>query len=153
MDLEALVYPRPAPPGRLRLEADPGQMSLTGQGGGKEDFSGLREYRAGDSPRRIAWKVLARTGETLVTQYRDGSAEHIWIDWNSLRADRAVESKISELTRQVLDAHGAGLTYGLRVPGKSIPPGRGESQRHECLKCLALLTLDADPNPAEKTDA
>ena len=28
---------------------------------GDEDFSGLRDYREGDSPRLIAWKHLARS--------------------------------------------------------------------------------------------
>jgi uncharacterized protein (DUF58 family) len=148
MDIEGLVYPRPAPPTRLRLDAHPGRMTTSGQGGGEDDFSGLREYRAGDSPRRIAWKALARTGDTLVTEYRDGSADRIWIDWNALRPDVGFESKISALTRQVLDAHRAGFGYGLRVPGGRIPPGAGESQRHECLKCLALLQSGAGHRPA-----
>jgi uncharacterized protein (DUF58 family) len=46
----------------------------------------------------------------------------------------------------VLDAEAAGIAYGLRIPGTSRPPGRGQAHRDQCLRDLALLGLeDAQP--------
>ncbi|NIO41208.1 MAG: DUF58 domain-containing protein, partial [Burkholderiales bacterium] len=60
LDLSCLVYPAPeigdVPLPEVHAVAGPGGAS----GRGEEDFAGLRNYRLGDSPRRIAWKSVAR---------------------------------------------------------------------------------------------
>jgi uncharacterized protein (DUF58 family) len=38
----------------------------------------------------------------------------------------------------VLDAEGSGASYGLRLPGVEIEPGRGDSHSAACLRALAL---------------
>ena len=147
MDLPALVYPRPARRADLELSGDPGMQTTGRRTGGDDDFSGLRDYRTGDSPRRIAWKALARTGETLVTEYRDGAADRIWIDWDQL-PPAGTEARIAMLTRLVLDAHRDQRSFGLRVPGACIEPGQGARHRHECLQCLALILPQDAPAEA-----
>ena len=53
-DMTCLVYPKPAD----EVDAPPSQASIGGgrhdSNLGDDDFAGLRDYRAGDSPRRIA---------------------------------------------------------------------------------------------------
>lgn len=65
----ALVYPRFAPlggpPRQRELEA---AVAAPRAGAGTELF-GTREYRAGDSLRRIHWRLSARRGELVVREY------------------------------------------------------------------------------------
>lgn len=133
-----IVYPRPAP--RVRAMSAPDahpEAQDAGRSGG-DDFAGLRDYHAGDSPRRIAWKSYARTGDLLVSEYRGESAETVlWIDWDALPASD-VETRIARLARLVLDAFESARPWGLRVPGTRIEPGQGREQLHACLRCLAL---------------
>lgn len=49
------------------------------------------------------------------------------------------ETRISQLTRWVLDAHAAGLSYGLRLPGTERAPDSGEAHFRLCLEALALF--------------
>lgn len=70
-----LVLPKryPAPmlslPGHRRYQ--PGGWRLAAAVGESQEFIGLREYRAGDSPRLIHWPSWARTGEPVVKEYQD----------------------------------------------------------------------------------
>ncbi len=70
-----LVMPRTYPvapvdlPGTRRLQ--PGGIAFAGRVGDAEEFVSLRDYRAGDSPRRIHWKAWARTGRPVVKEHAD----------------------------------------------------------------------------------
>ncbi|MFQ5634257.1 MAG: DUF58 domain-containing protein [Gammaproteobacteria bacterium] len=138
IDDRELVYPAP----ERRASGDHfGHSGHTTSGydrGGDDDFSGLRDYRLGDPPRHIAWKALARTGETLVTEYRSGTRDLVWIDWKDFPGT-ATEARLAALARKVLDTDGAGHRYGLRMPAREIRPATGAAHRHECLKALALF--------------
>ncbi len=131
--MSCIVYPRPSDSVEYRYGRD------AGNGGrpvsGQEDFAGLRAYRPGDSPRHVAWKSLARGEELQVKEFeapRGGDA--LWLDWNELEGD--VEERLSKLTRMALDAKGS---CGLRLPGKTIAQGSGETHRMRMLEALALF--------------
>jgi len=47
----------------------PGGHALASSVGDSEEFLALREYRPGDSLRRVHWKSFARTGEPVVKEY------------------------------------------------------------------------------------
>jgi uncharacterized protein (DUF58 family) len=53
-----------------------------------------------------------------------------------------VEEKLSRLARWVLDAHAAGLSFGLRIPGRTVDIATGEMQREHCLEALALFEIE-----------
>ena len=114
-----------------------GHSTSGGKSPGDDDFSGLRNYRIGDPPKRIAWKILARSGETLITEYHGGSDELVWINWHDY-PENDPEKQLSLLTRRVLDAEAAGNAWGLRIPGQVIEPDRGATHQHQCLQALAL---------------
>ncbi len=141
MDWKVLVYPAPAE------QAPPLPEPLGGQGLGKpndqgeDDFGGLRPYQRGDSPRRIAWKASSRARELLTKRFAGTGQQTRWFDWASL-AGLDDETKLSVLCRWVLNAHSAGMAYGLRLPGSVFPPAAGEEQRDRCLQALALHGLD-----------
>jgi uncharacterized protein (DUF58 family) len=48
------------------------------------------------------------------------------------------------MARWVLDAHAAGLSYGLRLPGETVEMAAGEAQRDRCLEALALFDQERD---------
>src|SRR5882672_7762412 len=52
-------------------------------GRGQEDFSGLRQYHIGDSPRHIAWKAAARDQGLLTKQFSGRTDTELWLDWRA----------------------------------------------------------------------
>jgi len=121
--------------------ASPGSGAERGQG--LEDFSGMRQYHRGDSPRHIAWKAAARDQGLLTKQFTGRAETELWLDWAQLPAQMGVEERLSHMARWVLDAHAAGLTYGLRLPGANVEMAAGEAQRDRCLEVLALYGGDS----------
>lgn len=147
MELTGLVYPNPASEAHGASTGPASQRVAGHDTSGDDDFHGMRPWRAGDPPRRIAWKAYARTGQKLVNEYRSGTAQPLWINWES-EADTDVEQQVARLTRRVLQADAGGWNYGLRIPGSTVAPGHGPKQLHECLKALALA---GQRNPPERT--
>lgn len=139
LDWGVLVYPRPAADALPLPAADADDDSVErapSRGEGME-FAGLRGYQPGDAPRRIAWKASARGGGKLLTkQFTSSAGQHLWLSWWQT-PERDVEGRLSRLTRWVLDAHAAALVYGLKLPGRSLPPQTGEAHLRQCLEALA----------------
>lgn len=142
LDMHCLVYPRPAQPGLPLPPAETSAGAGAERGRGQEDFSGLRQYHLGDSPRHIAWKAAARDQGLLTKQFSGRAETELWLDWTQLPQSMGVEERLSHLARWVLDAHAAGLSYGLRLPGTTVDMGTGEAQRDHCLEALALYESD-----------
>jgi uncharacterized protein (DUF58 family) len=138
LDMSCIVYPAPAD-SRLQPPPTPGDGSgAPDRLGGKEDFIGLRSYHRGDASRLIHWKTLPRTGQLMVKQFADPVQHELWLDWDSLPG-LETEHRLSQLARWVLDAHRAGKSYGLALPGLRLPPSCSETHRHQCLEALALF--------------
>ncbi len=139
---EVLVYPRPA----ARAPEPPAQAAADHRakgsfGVGADDFVGPRPYREGDPPHRIDWKAFARERGLVVKQFGGDQAAQVWLDWEHVPgAD--VESRLEVLCRQILDASAQERSFGLRLPGRSMDPGRGEKHKHRCLEALARFGDD-----------
>ena len=98
-DERVLVYPTPdanAPP--LPEALGDGDSPRTRAHG--EQPHHLRDYRAGDMPRQIAWKASARFDKLLVREYESAVARDIVVDW-AATAGLAYEQRISRLARWV----------------------------------------------------
>lgn len=137
LDIQGLVYPRPAderglPPQLFSDESGSGEL-----GRGSDDFLGLRPYHPGDSPRHIHWKALAREQGVLSKQFGGEQSRRLNLEWDLLPG-LDTEARLSRLCRWVLEADEAGLSYGLRLPKLSIPPAHGDRHRERCLEALAL---------------
>ena len=134
----AIAWPQPAERGR----PPPGVETDTGgaqdRAKGEEDFTGLKPYQPGDPLRRIAWKAYAR-GRGLHTKQYGGTdvVSHVF-DWDSLPG-LDTEARLSQLCRWVLDAHGSGEAFGLRLPGLAFEANIGTGQLQRCLDALALF--------------
>ncbi len=139
--IDVLVYPTPeTPPVPL-----PQSCAVAGEGAGsvhgEDDVAAVRPYQPGDSPRRIAWRAMARTDsdDLLTKQFDGGERGELLLDWHGLPPALDTEAKISRLTRWVLDAEASGARWALRLPGQSIELDGGSSHRQRCLEALALL--------------
>ncbi len=132
----ALVYPRPAErnsPPPTRPHNGNGEGS---KGTGNDDFTGLRNYQPGDSLRHIHWKALAKEQGLLTKQFGGEDCPELIFDWRSL-PELDAESRLSRLTRWIIDAQQSGVAYGLWIPGAEIMPANGEAHQHRCLRLLA----------------
>jgi len=136
LDWGVLVYPKPAPTA-LPLPATSGEGRQTSwRRAGDDEFSMLREYRPGDSPRRIAWKSVARGQPPLTKQFAGSGGGELWLNWDDC-PESDVESRLSRLTRWALDAEQAGHLWGLVLPGFRLPPGGGGRHLEQALEALA----------------
>ena len=143
----ALIYPAPlpAPPLAIRRPGATGDDSANHQPG-QEDFAALAPYRAGESRARIAWKQYARELGLHSKQFTDPVDRRIWLDWNDFPGVDT-ETRLSRLCGAALAADTADLFYGLRLPGLTLEPARGRTQRDRVLRALALFGLpDAEPH-------
>lgn len=133
-----LVYPAPETSGPPLPDGggDAAQARLDPSG---EDLNNLRDWRAGDAPRTIAWKASARRDALIVREFERPQGDDLTLDWHRLGAlDH--ESKIRRLARWVDEAERNALRYRLQLPAQpAIGPDRGAAHRHACLRALALL--------------
>ncbi len=137
-NLAVIVYPKPdpfagTPPAQSRSDSEEG-IPIAGD----EEFNMLRSYRAGDAPKLIAWKALAREQGLLSKEFSATASSELWLDWDEAHA-RDLEARLSVLCHWVLQADRFGQSYGLRIPGTVIAPSRGDMHRARCLEALALF--------------
>ena len=139
-DTRCLIYPKPMAGVSLPFGTAPdgaGKRNITGD----DDFSGLRNYVAGDALPRIAWKAFAREQGLQVKQFSTQVGEELWLDIADT-PDRNDEDKLARMTRWVLDAEAQGSRYGLRLPDGELPASNGMAHHDECLRRIALFGLD-----------
>jgi uncharacterized protein (DUF58 family) len=136
LDMQCLVYPRPAATGDPPVDVSYNRTEHGDRGVGADDFVGLRGFRSGDSPRQIDWKALARERGLFSKQFGGDRIEQIELDWDLL-TDADPEIRLSRLCRYVLLAAQQGRIYALRLPGISLGPAQGERHMHRCLVALA----------------
>ena len=139
LNLESIVYPKPLS-GQVKIieEKSPGGEDVNHSGPGSDDFRGLKSYAPGDPLQRISWRASSR-GQGLFTKDFNGLYDSAaMLDWHSLKAPDP-EHKLSFLCHMVLKAYQNDWTYGLRLPGNSIEPGKGRNHKLRCLKALALF--------------
>ena len=140
LDIQSIVYPEPV----LQKSAENdsqgiGDDAVSGQeiARGSTDFSGIREYQIGDSPKHIHWGAYAKTGKAYTKTFADYANQDLWLDWDLLTL-AGVETKLSHLSAKTLQYHQEQQVYGLKIPGKTIQPSSGEAHKTRCLTALAL---------------
>ncbi len=144
-----LVTPRLHPIKTLRLNSgmrhQPGGLPLASQTGESMEFVGVREYRLGDSPRKIHWKLWARRGQPVVREYsqeyfsRIGIILDTFAPPNSQHFEAALECVASisgylDQADSIVDFFAAGPELYLLSMGRNL----GSLERVlEVLACLA----------------
>jgi len=139
----ALVYPEP-------LES-PQQDNLSvissGDGShpvrGGEDYSGLREYHAGDSLKHVDWKHYAQEKGLYVKEFSQNVSRERWLSYNDFRF-YDIERRLCALCYWAIKFSNQDEYFGVELPGKIIPPDKGENHRRKVLEALAMF--EANPS-------
>ena len=128
----------PVPRGRREppTEAAGGGTAPALHRAGDEEWSGLREFRSGDSPRQVAWGAYARGRGLLVKTYQSSVAQHRTFDLASTTGE--LEQRLEQLSAWIVAAQARGERYGLRLDAHELPPDSGNEHRTRCLDGLAL---------------
>ena len=114
---------------------DPRHMRLH-QG---DEFAALRDYRAGDAPRHVAWKASARHENLLVRDFEQPQPQPHWqLDWHQLRG-LDDEARIARLARWLGEARAQRRSYSLHLPDERIASGSGPIHYAQCMNALAQL--------------
>ena len=148
-----LVYPYPEaeapalPIEQLSAESGAGQA-------GQDDFAGIRHYQAGDPLKHLAWRQIARLdpalgGQLVSKHFEGGASAQVGLDYASLPSQMDGESKLSRLTRWVLQAEQQGVAYSFHLGNFHLPLGSGAAQQNACLRALALFDLASETVAAQ----
>ena len=149
MDIRGLVYPKPV---EFAPEPPATQMALGHRqhdARGEEDFAGLKRFVPGDSPRNVAWKAFARSGQLLSKRFAGADTSSQWFDFEEIESTD-LEERLSILARWIVDADRTREDYGLRIPGEDIAPSHGEAHRRKCLEALALYGQEDSDGEASR---
>jgi len=137
MDLRGLVYPHSADHAPQPPATQTAHGHRQHDARGEEDFAGLRKFHEGDSPRHVAWKAFARSGQLFSKQFAGADTSSQWFDFDEVDGDD-VETRLSIMTRWVVDTDRKLEDYGLRLRGLEFEPSHGNGHRRSCLQALAL---------------
>lgn len=152
-----LVYPRVRPIRDRVLK----QMEGTGEythlrRGEGDDFFCLREYVPGDDPRRIVWRLSARTGKILVRELEPKTSRYINIvfDTKCQASDGdAPHEDPAEIFEDVVDVVASlaiaflnkQYSVSLTTPEEVVDLGMGEKHGEKILRMLASVEpMDPD---------
>lgn len=125
------------------------------QGGTGIEFFGVREYQAGDSPRRINWRISARQPNALYSnEYQQERVADVGIvldgrkNVNEFGGGRAIfEESVRAAVAVSSSLLSEGNRVGLFVHGrysKWTSPGYGKYQRERILQDLAFAEMGGD---------
>lgn len=159
---EVVVFPKI---GRLAVAVGPSAGAIkhttssgrAGQVRGDEEYYGVREYRAGDNPRRIHWRRTAVTGQLMVREMARPQGRKLWcvVDTRTDRGDdpaaARLEQAISAAATVICDTLERGSRIGLVCNGRPLvvlPPGTGRAYRPRLLTELAVRTRNTDDRMA-----
>ena len=140
---KVLVYPaiEAAPPPLPTGSSEPG-FGGTARTQTTGEFDGVRAYRRGDPQKTVVWKRAAQSlaagrNDLVSRDTLSAQRQQLWLD-HAHCGTLELESRLSRLAAWVLIAERLELDYGLRLPGREIPPGQGTSHKTRCLEAMAL---------------
>jgi uncharacterized protein (DUF58 family) len=145
--LPAIGTMRPQLMQRFR-SAESSGINVRPSQGGDDEFFGVREYRAGENPRRIYWKRSARTGTIVVREMTRVSPPKLMVIVDTRRLDNTKEQEVGieraiAMAATLIDgAMEAGLPIGLLAWSGDwdiVMPSRGKRHRLELLTHLAQI--------------
>ncbi len=153
-----LVYPEIKPLRQTESSKETAGPKETSQhvGTGSVPFT-LREYRLGDSARRIHWKASERMGRWLVNEMEDESDQGETLvvrQWPQTFSQNEQEAFISFLASFCAVRLDRGQAIGLHTPDIHLLPDSRPAQRRRILRYLALVEWkESSPCTGQGMDA
>lgn len=133
---------RPAPPLPLTAGDDDGQRA-TRAPEVAHDPDSLREYVAGDSLKRVAWKQLAKSGRWYTRTGDSGARQEIELNWNAATLSDS-EARLARLAAWVNRADNEGAAYTLTLPNGHLEMADGAQQFADAMRLLAVYPKRLD---------
>jgi uncharacterized protein (DUF58 family) len=147
----------------LCQSADRSGATMRPRRGGDDEFYGVKEFRAGENPRKIYWRRSARTGVLVSKEMTQVSPPRLLLLVDTHLKDRStaehvnVEKTIAMAASVASHALEAGLMVGLYAWGGfdwlGIHPNRGKRHRRDVLAQLAQLQLNLTRDTQALLDA
>jgi uncharacterized protein (DUF58 family) len=139
---EVLVFPALEPVALQRAGAAAAEGAPVPRRGRGADLHNLREYRDGDDPRLIHWRVSAKSGTTIVRELAaEATADvRLRLRGSGARDPARLERGLSRAASLGIQFLRAGAVVSLDGPGVSVPRGRGRDQARRILTALALYS-------------
>jgi uncharacterized protein (DUF58 family) len=135
----------------------------TADGGDGVEFAATREYRRGDSMRRIDWNRRARTGELTTVEYREERSATVVVVVDARKTayvapastathavDRAVDAAGAVVATLLASGDRVGLT-ALSAEPCWLAPGSGADHRTAARELLATHPALRSVPPAERS--
>lgn len=118
LDFEVLVHPVYGIPPEARRQGRREPVGVSAVRGEGEEFLGLREYRSGDSRRRVHWPTTARTGTLMVVETaKESSNSNAYIVSLGEGDPGAVELAVQVAASLAAGNVAAGVPLTMSVPG------------------------------------
>jgi uncharacterized protein (DUF58 family) len=138
---EIVVYPAlRAVPSEIWRRAQGTIFASSRRAGRGHGLRNLREYRAGDDPRLIHWRLSAKRRALVVRELEEETtldARVVLLGTGAHETERR-EQALSEAAAVARALLRAGAAVTLVGPGIDIPAGRGREQERRILTTLAL---------------
>jgi uncharacterized protein (DUF58 family) len=106
------------------------------------DFFGLREFRPGDDPRDVHWRVSARRGRLFIRESEEESSRTVLVALEDAAGgvpEAAYEAAVSLTASIALHLLKGGFLVGLSAGATALPPAGGSSQATPILQALATV--------------
>lgn len=144
LNWQGLVYPKPIE-SAVVLDSDgadkQADLGRSRTQAGFDEFAGLKTYQIGESLKSVAWKQLAQGRGWHSKAFEQAQGSAVWLNLNA-QTGRDLETKLGQLTAQVLTLDEQNALYGLRLGTHEIAPAQGAQQRLTCLAALATYGLN-----------
>lgn len=155
-EASVLVHPSPFKLGRLQLSRaaiqDTQGSFLSPRTGGSDEFSSLREFRYGDSPRHIHWAKSTLGHNFQVKEYESQRTNAVSIVLDRSAGNNSGEGRYSTFEYQVTVAVSVarycvdhGIPVALFAGKQSVStPASDEGQYRSIVESLALVNLEEE---------
>lgn len=100
------------------------------------DPDSLRDYAAGDSLKRVAWKQVAKSGYWYTRTGDSGHRQEIELSWQAVSLTNT-EARLSRMAAWLLRASNENCAYELTMPNGHLPLADGSQQLADATLLLA----------------
>lgn len=142
-DDEVLVFPKidAINVGSEAFKEGPGEAESERTGFGY-DLRSIKEFRQGDNPRLIHWKMTAKTGRLMVREMEDEEIRGAVIEFHPERDNTRLEHQISRIASLFVELLKRGFEVELRTPDITFSSSRTGRSPRPVLRYLALFRAD-----------
>ncbi len=102
------------------------------------DPDGLREYVAGDSLKRVAWKHVAKSGEWYTRTGDTGQRGEVDLDWGATNLSDS-EARLCRFAAWIDRARNENAAFSLTLPNGRLPLADSAPHHDEALMMLAVF--------------